>query len=137
MFEFETGIKGVSYKFRGRFISICVAEDRNRPKSVVAEGRIAGFKNDGEEATAQVQYAYLKSRNRAPEEQRWALNELWKDKTNCWLLVVAFASLPHKRDGPESALPHDAGDIIAFVELLAGLVFCEDAIKVWLSQPRR
>ena len=63
VFEFETeAIEGVSYKFRGRFISICVfAEDETDPKSVVAEGRMAKFKDDGEEATAQVQYTYSKS----------------------------------------------------------------------------
>jgi len=67
-FEFETErIEGVSYKFKGKFITICVfAEQDIDPKKAVAEGQITKFKDGKEVATAQVQFTYSKSqRSRA------------------------------------------------------------------------
>jgi hypothetical protein len=68
VFEFETEtIEGVGYKFRGKFITICVfAEQDLDPKKAVAEGQITKFKDGKEVATAQVQFTYSKSqRSRA------------------------------------------------------------------------
>jgi hypothetical protein len=63
-FDFETeNAEGVSYKFAGKFHSICVlAEEKRDPKRVVAEGRLTKLVDGKEAATAEVQFTYSKSR---------------------------------------------------------------------------
>jgi hypothetical protein len=68
VFEFETeALEGISYKFKGRFVRICnFPVDETDPKRAVAEGRIAKFKDDKEEAAADVQFTYSKSQRSRP-----------------------------------------------------------------------
>jgi len=60
VFEFETEmIEGVSYQFTGKFTRPCVfSQDERGSKKVVAEGRIAKFRDSKEAATAKVQFTY-------------------------------------------------------------------------------
>jgi hypothetical protein len=66
-FEFETEmLEGVSYRFTGKFSSICFfAEDERDPKKAVAEGRLAKFRENKEAAKADVQFTYAPERNEA------------------------------------------------------------------------
>jgi hypothetical protein len=68
VFEFETEmIEGVSYKLKGRFISICnFPEDETDPKKPVAEGRITKLKDGQETTSAEVQFTYFKSQRPRP-----------------------------------------------------------------------
>ena len=63
-FDFETeNAEAVSYKFTGKFHSICVlAEEKRDPERVVAEGRLTKLVDGKEVATAEVQFTYSKSR---------------------------------------------------------------------------
>lgn len=65
-FDFETeSAEGVSYKFTGKFHSICVlAEEKRDPERVVAEGRLTKLVDGKEAATVEVQFTYSKSRRR-------------------------------------------------------------------------
>lgn len=65
-FDFETeSAEAVSYKFSGKFRSICVlAEEKRDPQRMVAEGRLTKLVDGKEAATVEVQFTYSKSRRR-------------------------------------------------------------------------
>ena len=65
-FDFETETtEAVSYKFTGKFQSICVlAEEERNPERVVAEGRLTKLVEGKAAATAEMQFTYSKYRRR-------------------------------------------------------------------------
>jgi hypothetical protein len=65
-FEFETEIiEGVSYKFTGKFHSICIlAEEKRDPQRIVAEGQLTKLKDGQEVKTTDVLWTYSKSPRR-------------------------------------------------------------------------
>jgi hypothetical protein len=67
-FDFETeSVEAISYKFTGKFHSICVlAKEKRDPERMVAEGRLTKLSGGKETATAEVQFTYSKSRRRRP-----------------------------------------------------------------------
>jgi hypothetical protein len=65
-FEFETeAIEGVSYKFTGKFHSVCIlAEEKRDPQRVVAEGQLTRLQDGHEAPAAEVLLTYSKSPRR-------------------------------------------------------------------------
>lgn len=90
-FDFETeSAEGISYKFTGKFRSICVlAEEKRDPERVVAAGRLTKLVEGQEAATVEVHFTYSQSRRRRaepliqPERERACLSSLTYSSRRC------------------------------------------------------